>query len=223
MTPHTSPQLTLASASARRHELLALIGLPFERVQPQVDESRGPGESPADFVRRLSREKAAQATAALKSPALILAADTIVVDGDDVLGKPHSAGEATAMLRRLGGREHRVYTAITLLPPAGGAPLTDLADSPVRMRPYTAAEIAAYVVSGDSFDKAGAYAIQHRGFHPVDGFAHCFANVMGLPLCHVTRCLIRLGVTPPADVPAACQAHLAYACPVHAAILSGEA
>jgi septum formation protein len=90
------------------------------------------------------------------------------------------------------------------------------------MRPYSDEEIDVYVASGDPLDKAGAYAIQHADFHPVENFSGCYASVMGLPLCHLVRTLCKMGIAPPADVPAACQAHLQYTCPISAAILRGE-
>jgi predicted house-cleaning NTP pyrophosphatase (Maf/HAM1 superfamily) len=97
--------------------------------------------------------------------------------------------------------------------------LTQLADSPVRMRRYSDAEIAATIAGGDPFDKAGAYAIQNVEFHPVEGFDHCLASVMGLPLCHVARMLRQMGTQLPVDIAGACQAHIGYACPVYASIL----
>jgi predicted house-cleaning NTP pyrophosphatase (Maf/HAM1 superfamily) len=100
--------------------------------------------------------------------------------------------------------------------------ITDLACSDVPMRHYTDDEIEAYIASGDPFDKAGAYAIQHNGFRPVENFAQCFANVMGLPLCHVVRSLSRLGIAVPNDVPALCQAHIRYECPVFESILTSN-
>jgi septum formation protein len=216
------PGLVLASRSPRRHELLRLLGLPFEGRVSAVGEDRRVGEPPDGYARRLSREKAMAVAASAEGGSLILACDTVVVDGDDVLGKPGDAAEAASTLKRLAGREHHVYTAATLLNPADGRMMTVLADSPVRMRPYTDREIADYVATGDPFDKAGAYAIQHEEFHPVERFTHCFANVMGLPLCHVTRLLRAFGVEPESDVPAACQAHIGYDCPVYQAILDGN-
>lgn len=217
----TWPALMLASKSPRRRELLALTGLRFERVAPQVNERRQPGEAPESYVRRLSREKAQAAAAMVETPALILAADTIVVDGDDVLEKPVDADDAMTMLQRLRGRTHRVYTAVTLLDTATGRMVTEMGNSPVTMRDYGDEEIAAYIATGDPFDKAGGYAIQHPGFNPVESHDDCFANVMGLPLCHITRMLRESGVEPPEDVPAACQAQLAYDCPVYERILGG--
>ncbi|HOA24755.1 MAG: Maf family protein [Aggregatilineales bacterium] len=215
-------QLVLASRSPRRRELLALTGLPFRVVVPETDETQRPDENPEDYARRLSQVKAGAAAAMLDEHALVLAADTIVVDGDDVLGKPADAEEAAAMLRRLRGRTHRVMTGVTLLDTGSGRRLTELAISPVPMRNYTDEEIAAYIASGDPFDKAGAYGIQNRDFHPVENFEHCYANVMGLPLCYVTRLLRAFGVEPPVDVAAASEAALGYACPIFHRVLAGE-
>ena len=125
------------------------------------------------------------------------------------------------MLQRLRGHRHQVYTAIALLRLADQKLVTDLCSTPVPMRSYSDAEIEAYVTSGDPLDKAGAYAIQHPGFHPVEALAGCYASVMGLPLCHLVRSLRRLGITPPGDVPVACQTSLNYVCPVYQTILTG--
>lgn len=214
--------LILASQSPRRRELLALTGLAFEAMATDAHEQRQPGENPVEYACRLSRDKAQAAALLSGAPAWVLAADTIVVDGDAVLEKPADAAEAEAMLRRLRGRTHEVYTAITLLDTSSGQMVTEIARSPVPMRAYTDSEVSAYIASGDPFDKAGAYGIQHSDFHPSEGFAHCFANVMGLPLCHVTRILRYAGIEPPKDVPRACQAALGYRCPVHEKILAGE-
>jgi MAF protein len=217
-----TPPLVLASQSPRRRELLALLGLPFSQFATQIDEQRQPGETPVDYALRLSREKARAAAEKCDQPDVVLAADTIVVDGDDVLEKPADAGEAWAMLTRLRSRSHHVYTALALLDARSGEIDTDIAQSRVPMRNYSDAEIAAYIASGDPFDKAGGYGIQNADFMPSEGFDHCFANVMGLPLCHLTRTLRRSDIDPAADVPAACQAHLRYACPVYEKILRGE-
>jgi MAF protein len=214
-------RFVLASRSPRRCELLSLTGLPFEVIATETRESRQPGETPVEYARRLSLDKAWAAASCLDDAALVLAADTIVVDGDEVLEKPADIQDAVRMLRQLRGREHMVYTAVTLLDTACHELLTEVIGSPVRMRSYSDGEIEAYIATGDPFDKAGAYAIQHDGFRPVEQPEHCFANVMGLPLCHVTRLLRTLGHSPSTDVPAACQAHLSYACPVYTAILAG--
>ena len=215
-------RLVLASRSPRRRELLALTGLPFEMLAAQTEEVRQPGESPSAYACRLSQDKAQAVVALLDHPALVLAADTIVADGDDVLGKPRDAAEAVAMLRRLRGHSHMVYTGVTVYNMASGRTVTQAAASPVLMRGYTDEEVALYVASGDPFDKAGAYGIQHHDFNPAGDFAHCFANVMGLPLCHITRMLRTLAAASLTAVPAACQEYLAYACPVYESLLAGE-
>ena len=224
--------LLLASASPRRRELIKLLGLPVETTSADVDEVPLPGERAAEMAQRLSREKALAAArqnlppphrgASQFTSRLILALDTVVSLDGEPLGKPRDAAEARSMLRRLRGRIHQVYTAITLIDLQTDRSIADLAGSDVPMRRYTDEEIEAYIASGDPFDKAGAYAIQHAGFRPVEDFSGCFANVMGLPLCHVTRSLRKPGVEAPNDVPTQCQAHLRYDCPVFEKILRGD-
>ena len=136
--------------------------------------------------------------------------DRTVADGDAILGKPANTDEAWAMLRQLRGRAHQVYTALTVIEVATGRAITDIAVTDVPMRQYSDAEIAAYIASGDPFDKAGGYAIQHAGFRPAVLTSGCFANVVGLPLCHLLRVLRQLGVEARADVPERCQACLLY-------------
>jgi predicted house-cleaning NTP pyrophosphatase (Maf/HAM1 superfamily) len=135
------------------------------------------------------------------------------------LGKPADPSEAKRMLRQLRGRVHQVYTGIAALRVPEGNLLADACVTDVPMRAYSEAEIEAYVQTGDPLDKAGAYAIQHPRFQPVESMRGCYASVMGLPLCHVTRLLERMGLPPRADVPAQCQFFLNYACPVFAGIL----
>ena len=213
-------RLLLASQSPRRRELLALLGLPFEVTRANVAEEPLAHESPAALVFRLSQAKARAICAEPGPGVLVIACDTVVALDGEVLGKPHDAGEAIAMLRRLRGRSHAVYSAVTLLEPATGRSVTDVAETRVVMRTYTEADVTSYVASGDPLDKAGAYAIQHPGFHPVARLQGCYTNVVGLPLCHLTRQLRTLGIEPPHDVPTACQAHSGRDCPVYPAILT---
>ncbi len=223
MTLQPNRRLILASASPRRRQLLSLLGLPFSILSARVDETVGDGESPCDLVRRLSHAKA-QAVAANHAHGLILAADTVVVlTGAEnwLLGKPASAAEAETMLRALRGRAHNVYSGVAVLNPATGQTEQSVAESTVWMRPYSDEELQAYVRSGDPLDKAGAYAIQHPGFHPVARVDGCWASVMGLPLCHVTRLLRELGVAPRTDVPGACQAYHQFQCRVAEVVLKG--
>ena len=216
--------ILLASASPRRRELITLLGLPVVTMSVDIDEVPLPGERADAMALRLSQVKAQVAAALVSRPSsfILLASDTVVALDDEPLGKPRDADDARSMLQRLRGRTHQVYTAITLLDLASNRILTDLACSDVPMRRYTDAEIEAYIASGDPFDKAGAYAIQHNGFHPVEHFQQCFANVMGLPLCHTVRTLRRWGIEPLKEVPVACQRHIGYTCPVYESILTSE-
>ena len=139
-----------------------------------------------------------------------------------ILGKPKDMAGAVEMLKALRGRSHQVYTGIAVLRLTDGSLVTDLCITDVPMRDYRDDEIEAYVASGDPLDKAGAYAIQHAGFHPVESMRGCYASVMGLPLCHLSRSLQRLDIAPSSDIAAACQSALGYACPISAAVLRGE-
>ena len=219
--------LLLASNSPRRRELLGLTGWEFRTRPAEIDETPLPGEEPGAYVRRLAEGKARAAGSLALAGEIVLGADTTVADGSLILGKPADAAEAAEMLRRLRGREHRVFTAVALYDPRGGRLISDLCATRVPMRAYTDEEIQRYVASGDPLDKAGAYAIQHPEFHPVTVLRGCFASVMGLPLCHVQRLLVRLGLEPQrdmpkAEVPAACQAGLQYDCSIFPAVLRGE-
>lgn len=223
----SEPRLVLASQSPRRRELLHLLGLPFEVTVAGISEEQRAGETPVELVTRLSRAKAESAIdhAELdgRCSTLVIGCDTIVAweekrDGARVLGKPRDSREATAMLRLLRGRPHVVYSAVTVQHQAHGA-MTQLVRTRLTMRTYTERELAAYVATGDPLDKAGAYAIQHEGFHPVAAIEGCYTSVMGLPLCHLTRCLRHWGHPPTADVPAACQAHTDRRCDVYQEII----
>lgn len=212
--------LLLASQSPRRRELLTLLGLSFDVTVADVAEIPQAGEPPAALVIRLSQAKARAVTT--DPDTLVLACDTVVALDGELLGKPRDAVDATATLRRLRGRSHTVHSAITLLETATGRALTGTVETQVMMRSYTDSEIAAYVASGDPLDKAGAYAIQHTEFHPVSEIRGCYANVMGLPLCHLTHCLRSWAIEPPRDVPAACQARTGCHCALYATILNGQ-
>ncbi len=212
----TQRPLILASASPRRRELLGLFGLPFSIHRAMIDEGLYPDENPVAAVLRLAQQKAktiAQNQRWIDAPIVIGSATVVALDGE-VLGKPKSAAEAERTLRRLRGREHQVYTALSLISAPGTAPLDCVAETQVPMRHYNDDEITLYVRSGDPFDKAGAYAIQNRSFQPVVNLSGCYANVMGLPLCHLACLLTGLGVAPAADVPSVCQARLKYDCDI---------
>jgi len=194
----------------------------FSVSVPDVDESQNPGETPADYVRRLAEAKAHAAVANARTEHIIVAADTAVVDGTEILGKPRDIAAAVEMLQQLRGHTHQVYTGLSVLSVKDGRSITEVCVTDVPMRNYSDDEISAYVLTGDPLDKAGAYAIQHSRFQPVENMSGCFASVMGLPLCHLTRALRKLDVTPNADIPNNCQIYLHYQCPVSRSILRGE-
>src|SRR5690606_27524681 len=170
----------LASASPRRRELLRQIGVRFEPAATAVDEARVPGETPAEYVVRVTRAKAQAAHAVLGRAALVLAADTAVVLDDRILGKPEDARAAEHMLASLSGRTHRVYTAVALQ--GDDRVETRFSSSEVRMRTTTLGERRAYCASGEPLDKAGGYAIQGLAAVFIEHLAGSYSGVMGLPL-----------------------------------------
>jgi len=207
-------KLVLASASPRRRELLGLFGLQYTCQAAGIDENIRDGETPGMYVQRLAREK----NEVVRAHALVLSADTIVAHNGSIFGKPADAREAERMLTELREKTHNVYTALCLR--GDGRALADCCETSVRMRPYTRAEMDAYIASGDYRDKAGGYAIQHKVFHPVESLDGCYANVMGLPLCHLLCLLRRAGLRIEADIPALCQRHLDIQCEVFPGILA---
>lgn len=213
--PMTHP-LILASGSPRRRELLQRLGVRFEVASADIDETQRPDEPPAALVQRLAQEKAL-AVAVRRPGRAVLAADTIVVLDGEVLGKPADAAEAAAMLRRLAGRPHIVWSALYAWQPAANRAASALNQSQVWMRAYTDHEIAAYVASGDPLDKAGAYAIQHPGFAPVARIDGCYSGVMGFPLGDVAQVLRAIGVAVPGQAAIACQPQLGLCCQLDAA------
>jgi MAF protein len=215
-------RLMLASNSPRRRQLFSLGGWAFQVIVADVDETPLANEPPRDYVLRLAQAKALAIQPRAESDAVIVGSDTTVVLDDSILGKPVDKADAEQMLKQLRGRTHQVYTALALHNMGNGQTLTELSITDVPMRNYSDDEIRAYIQSGDPMDKAGAYAIQHPEFQPVESMQGCYASVMGLPLCHLIRALKRFGVSPSADVPSACQSLLNYQCPVSSAILSGE-
>jgi len=215
------PILILASNSPRRKQLLTLGGWAFGISVADIDESQLPAEAPGDYVLRLARIKAHKSAEDAPQDSVVIAADTAVVDGGDILGKPLDEGDAVRMLKRLRGHTHQVYTGLALLHVSDGRSLIDLSVTDVLMRDYSDEEIEVYVQTGDPLDKAGAYAIQHTDFHPVENMEGCFASVMGLPLCRLTYLLEQFDIHPQTNVGVRCQIDLKYDCPISKAILRG--
>ena len=189
--------IILASASARRQELLSQIGVRFTVRRQDIDESIRRGELANDYVIRMAQEKADSALRALPSSkdsvnSLVLAADTSVVCDADVLGKPSDEANAVDMLRRLSGREHRVLCAVTLS--TQNKQRTVLSESRVRFREISVAEAQQYYRSGEPEGKAGAYAIQGYAAVFVEQLIGSYSGVMGLPLFETAQLLAEFSV-----------------------------
>jgi 23S rRNA (uracil1939-C5)-methyltransferase len=190
--------LILASSSPRRVDILARLGLDALPAPTNVPEPahEHAGADPVALAEARALAKA-QAGAEGFATGTVIGADTVVALDGDVLGKPADPAEARAMLAALAGREHRVISAVALVDAAGRAePVVTHRATRVFMRAYTEAEVEAYIATGDPFDKAGGYAIQHPGFHPVAEVRGCHLNVVGLPVCTLLRALERFGLRP---------------------------
>jgi nucleoside triphosphate pyrophosphatase len=209
-------RLVLASASPRRAELLTAAGFTFEVLAVDLDERARPGEAPADYVSRLAAEKTARVLELLDEAAeekprareaegpnemgvrlrasevVILGADTAVVVGGEILGKPAHDGDAARMLRLLSGRAHDVMTGISLRSPAGE--VSGIETTTVWFAPLSPDEIAAYVARGEGRDKAGAYAIQGFAARFIPRIEGSYSNVVGLPIARVSEALKRAAV-----------------------------
>lgn len=187
-------RIILASQSPRRRELLERMGISqFDVIPAKGEERSDPNLTPDQLVEELSRQKAAE-IAAGHPDALIIAADTVVAVDGAVLGKPHSREDAVDMLRRLSGREHTVYSGLTVC--WQGQSVTQHEATAVRFRPLSEADIAHYVSTGEPMDKAGSYGIQGYGCTLVEGISGDYYNVVGLPVCRLSQILSGLGVDP---------------------------
>lgn len=174
-------RLILASASPRRADLLRAAAVKFDVIPADVDESRRPDEWPDAYVARLAEAKAAAVLErAAGSP--VLAADTVVVCGTDILGKPSDAADAKRMLELLSGRTHLVLTGVCLIAPQASGRHTDVASTAVEFAHLTDEEISWYVASGEPEGKAGAYAIQGLASRFVTAISGSYTNVVGLPV-----------------------------------------
>jgi len=178
-------QLILASQSPRRKELLGLFHIPFVIRVADIDETMDETRAPFDEVARVSRRKAE--AIAREEDDVVIAADTIVVCRNRVLGKPHSPEEAKAMLALLSGRDHQVMTGMTVL--RGSAAITTTEVTDIHFRRLSQREIDAYVASGEPMDKAGAYGIQGGAALFAEKMVGDYYNVMGLPVCKLWQVL----------------------------------
>ena len=187
-------QIILASQSPRRRELLERMGISHFDVIPAKGEERAdPNLTPEQLVEELSRQKAAE-IAANQPDSLIISADTVVAVDGTVLGKPRDRDDAVRMLQTLSGREHTVYSGLTVC--WQGRSVTQHEATAVRFRPLTLDDIHHYVSTGEPMDKAGSYGIQGYGCTLVEGISGDYYNVVGLPLCRLSQILSGFGVDP---------------------------
>lgn len=187
--------LYLASTSPRRAELLTQIGVQFHTLHSEIDETPQPAETPQHLVLRLSRQKAQQARrqlADMRSDDLVIAADTLIVLDQKVLGKPVSQQDCRAMLEKLSGRRHQVMSAVSVLD-ANEQLEQACSLSEVLFRPLAAEEISAYCASAEPMDKAGSYAIQGRAALFIEHLSGSYSAVMGLPLFETGKLLQQFG------------------------------
>jgi len=220
-------KIILASASPRRRQFLTALGIPHATAAADIDETPHPGERAETLALRLARSKAQRVADSLPAdqrPALVIGADTVVALDGALLGKPADAAEAVEMLVVLRGRVHQVYSALAVVyvnqakdlsrrdAEAQGREATIVNTTRVTMRNYTDAEIAAYVATGDPLDKAGAYAIQHRGFDPVARLDGCPSGVMGLPAADLLALLAEFGIAAGCPVAPVCRSLTSIAC-----------
>ena len=183
-------RIVLASASPRRHELLERMGIAFDTVAPDVDESVLGGEEPRRYVERIARAKAAAVVVSMDT--LVIAADTTVDLDGRIFGKPVDLADARRMLRALSARTHRVHTGVAIS--RGGRTLAEVVTTMVTMTPLTESSIDWYLATAEAMDKAGAYALQGAAGVFVHRIRGSVSNVVGLPLATVARLACDLGV-----------------------------
>ncbi len=188
-------KLILASASARRAEILRDAGYHFTVLSSAIDETPFAGESPHDLVLRLAEAKAELAAARAVGPAIIIGADTEVVLDGHIFGKPRSSDDARRMLTKLSGRAHSVATGVALIRLPDAERLSFVETTLVEFAPLSDEEITRYLATGEPHDKAGAYAIQGYAARYIPRIEGCYFNVVGLPLSRLQQALTELGWT----------------------------
>jgi nucleoside triphosphate pyrophosphatase len=188
----------LASSSPRRRELLTSIGLDFDVVPSHTPEEHQPGEAPEEYVARLSRDKA-NAIATKHRSQWVIAADTTVLLGDQLLEKPADKADAVRMLSLIAGQTHIVYTGVTLQNLDRQYRETRVAESEVRILPLSPSDVEWYVATGEPLDKAGAYAVQGIGAMFIESIHGSYTNVVGLPLAMLFQMMRKVGIDPLKD------------------------
>jgi MAF protein len=207
------PKIVLASASPRRRELLSALGLEFEIHPSHINEDPLEGETPLETQIRVTLAKARATNSDANLEQIIIACDTTVLLNGEMLNKPLNEEDAWSMLRRLRNQVHEVQSCIVVK--RGEEESVDVVTSQVLMRDYTDEEIASYIASGDPFDKAGSYAVQHEAFHPVAEIRGCPLNVIGLALCRLRE---RVHELP--DCAQTCASYFGEPCPTQLDISS---
>jgi septum formation protein len=187
-------KLVLASSSPRREKLFRKLGLDFNIISPNVVEKRTNGESPVEYVLRISQEKALAVAAMLEQKHIVIGADTIVVCDGDILGKPENEEEAKSMLMRLSGRYHQVMTGLSIVKSKREILHTEYVTSMVKFKSLGPDEIEEYVNTKEPLDKAGGYAAQGLGAFMIEQIQGSFTNVVGLPLSNLSNALKNLGI-----------------------------
>lgn len=219
--------IVLASNSPRRKQILSLAGWDYLILPVEIDEDPYPRENARKYVLRMAESKARRAAESAPPDSLVIGADTTVVLADEeghevILGKPVDDEEAGEMLRQLRGKVHYVYTSVSILNTADGVQVSDLCSTAVKMRNYADREIGAYIATGDPFDKAGGYAIQHVEFDPVESLEGCYPNVVGLPLCYIERILKDWGIQSQTEMTRECRPIESKPCLVYRQVLNND-
>ena len=187
-------KLVLASSSPRREKLFRKLGLDFNIISPDVVEKHTDGESPVEYVLRISLEKALTVAAALEHKHIVIGADTIVVCDGDILGKPEDEEEAKSMLMRLSARYHEVMTGLSIVKSKGEILHIEYVKSMVKFKSLNPDEIEEYVNTKEPLDKAGGYAAQGIGSFMIEEIQGSFTNIVGLPLSSLSNALKNLGI-----------------------------
>jgi septum formation protein len=188
-------KLILASASPRRAEIMRSAGIAFNVLSSAVDETPMPGETPQDLAQRLAVAKAELVAARAVGPAIVIAADTVVVLEGEILGKPRTSEDARQMLEKLSGRTHTVLTGVALIRLPDAERREFMETTQVHFAAISNDEILRYLASGEPFDKAGSYAIQGLAGRYIPRIDGCYFNVVGLPLARLCKELAELGWT----------------------------
>lgn len=207
----TGQKLVLASGSPRRKELLATLGIPFDVVTSGISEDVETTDGPVAMVQLLARSKA-NAVAQKLQEGLVIGSDTTIAFQGEILGKPVDEDAAKEMLRRLRGKRHQVISGIAIIDVATQRVAVSAVTTDIKMRDYSDQEVDAYVGTGEPMDKAGSYAIQGKGGALIQEIQGCYNNVVGMPLCELTKLLVEFGVSPTAQGPV-CRLRSGDPCP----------